>query len=413
MTTLLALAELENSEEELVPEILPVDARLSVKGQVSVLVDLFERAVAVAPVKEVIQGTSFVLIESFQATTTHVSYVQVTATDGEHSIAVLDDSLTINMAGAALVPGKRLLEILKLCPEESVRIDIFGNTATIRSGRAVWTVQTPVGDSLPPFPSVEGISLYPVQKQAFLKALETARKAVATTTARTSLMQASVASGVITACDSARVHRQAVDGLPESVSLTLPVRVMDEAIRSLRAYEDEVFEMGSNHQVVVFHFGRDILIGSRLVVEFPDIEPLLLAPAMMNTQKLTVDRKELLESIKRVRVNADPEYFAIFLALNPTKLDKEVFWNLSVRARDRAGNTSQESFSVKYEGGTKAREICLNHKYLTDLLSCTNSDKVTFLLGEDSKTKPAPLLISDKDSGFTGIVSPMSISVIK
>lgn len=400
------LAEMESEDAELIPDIMPVDARLSVKGKVAALVTLFERAVAVVPVKPVIYNTAYVLVDAVAGTTKHVSYVRVAATDGEQSISVVDDSVTINMAGAALVPGKRFLEILKLAPEETVRIDIFGNTATIRSGPAVWTVQTPAGDALPALPDVSAIQLHPVQKRSFLAALETARKAVATSTARSSLMQASIEKGRITACDAARVHRQTVEDFPKAVTTTLPLKLMDEAIRALRLFEDEIFHMGTNHHVIVFHFGQDTLIGQRLVVDFPDIEPLLLAPAMMNQQTLTVNRQDLLDSIRRVRVNADPDYFSIFLSLTPQKQESGVKWFLGVRAHDRVGNTAQEVLEATYEGGSKAREICVNHKYLSDLLSCFTASEVTFKLGEDLRTKPAPLLVTE--DGFTGIVTPMT-----
>ena len=411
MNTLLELSEMEFADTEMTPEILPVDARLSIHGSVSSLIELFERAVAVAPVKEIIRGTSFILLEAFESTANELSYVQITATDGEQSIAVLNDTLTVNMAGAALLPGKRVLDILKLAPSDAVRLDVLGNTATIHSERAVWTVQTPIGDSLPPFPDVNGITLHQVDRKALLEALEVARKAVATTTARTSLMQAEIKNGAITACDSARVHRKVIEGFPTSLNFTLPVRTMDEAIRALKASDSEFIELGCSISTFVMRLGQDILIGQRLVVPFPDVEQLLMAPAMMNTAELTVNTQELSAIVRRVRINADTDFSAIFLAILPTKTDTK--WTLAVRARDRSGNTSQETMDVLFTGGTKAREICVNHRYLFDLLSCYEEEFGVIKLGEDTKTKKSPILIEDSVTGFTAVLAQMAPNLLR
>ena len=54
MTDLLALAEMESDDTELVPEIFPVDARLSISARANVLQALFASANDVTPAKEVI-----------------------------------------------------------------------------------------------------------------------------------------------------------------------------------------------------------------------------------------------------------------------------------------------------------------------------------------------------------------------
>ena len=152
MTSLLELVEQETDDIELIPEILPVDARVAISGQVSEMIELFDRAVAIVPTKPVIANTEYVLLETFDASTLQVAHTQVSATDGERCIAALNDTLKISMFGSVLLPGKKVRDILKLAPQPTAQLVVLGNTATIRSGRAVWTIQTPVGDTLPPFP---------------------------------------------------------------------------------------------------------------------------------------------------------------------------------------------------------------------------------------------------------------------
>lgn len=405
MSDLLELVDREIEDRELIPDILPVDARLSVTGAAATLIRLFEKAIAIVPVKPEIPNTEFVLLETFDATTLQVPYTQITATDGYRTVAALDDTLQINMIGAVLLPGKKVLEILKLAPTPNVQLTVLGNTATIRSGRAVWTIQTPTGDSLPPFPDTSDITLHSVARKPFLRALEVARKAVATSTARLSLMQAHVAKGRITACDSARLHRVVIENLPEELDFTLPVKFLDDCIRSLRAFDDDYFELGANGNTVVLRLGQDILTGQRLLLEYPNVETLALQPAMLNMERLIVDVPELIDVVKRVRVSADPDFAALYLSIRPQKVERETKWTLTVRARDKDRNTSQESLDIKYEGGNKAREITVNHKHFLDLLDSLESTLVEFKLGE----KTAPILVVDGD--FTGVVNPMILTI--
>lgn len=414
MSDLLNLAEMEHIDPEYIPEILPVDARLSMRGPVATFIELFDRAVSVSPAKEVIPGTGFALLETFVSTDSEVAHARITATDGEQTVSVVADGINVLMAGSVLIPGRRMLDILKLAPSTMVRIEVLGNTATIRSERAQWTVQTPVGDSLPPLPTGEGIDMHSVPRKSLLTALVVARRAVAATSARPALMQASIELGHITACDGGRVHRQTIDNFPQGLSLSIPLKVMDELVKSLKASESEFVQVGSNNFHLVFKIDSDSIIAQRLLIRFPDVENLLLGPAMSNQHSLTIDPKELAEVIKRVRVNSDPDFAAIYLALIPGKKDSGglATHTLAVRARDRVGNTSQEVLECQWVGPNKARELCVNHRNLSDFLASYSGELAIFKIGDDTKSVRSPLFLEDKTLGFTGVVQQMRAGVL-
>lgn len=406
MSSILDLAELEG---DLAPEILPVDARLSFDSDKSTLQKMFERAAAVSPTKEVIQGSAYALIETFEDSAETDAFVRVSATDGEQTIAITREEVSVRMAGRALVPAKRVVDILKLAPNDRVRIEVLGDRATIRSGRAQWTVKTPTGDSLPPLPNVDDVKMTSVSTEAFLKALTSTRKAVAGSY-RPTLMQAEVANGHMTSSDGGRLHRQEIESLPKTLTFTIPAKVMDELAKALRNTDDETFDLGVSHEHLSFRFGPDTLIASRLLLQFPNVDNMLLEPAFTNEDALAVRRQDLIDVIQRVRVNADQDYASVFLALIPGKKDEngKVKVSLAVRSRDPLGNTAQENLPCGFKGSLKkARELCVNHKYLTDLLSCTTSDAVLLRLGADTKTQKYPVFLEDKTEGFSGVVQQM------
>lgn len=406
MSNLLELAELEG---DLAPQIIPVDARLSVRIDKADLLPLFERATALAPAKEVIAGSSYALLESQEATPDTEAYIRITATDGEQTVSIQEFNVRVAVSGRVLLTAKRIVDILKLAPEPLVKLEVLGDRATILSGRAQWTVATPSGESLPPLPNVETVKMVQVPTLPFLKALAVTRKAVAGSY-RPTLMQADVAVGKITTSDGGRLHRQTVEGLPENLTFTIPVKVMDELMKSLRSHPDEHFKLGVNDYHLSFQFGKDTLIASRLLTPYPNVENMLLEPAFNNQDQLTVDRKALGDVISRVRVNADQDYASVFLALVPGKPDDEgnSKTSLAVRARDPLGNTAQEVLPCEFEGSLKkSRELCFNHKYLTDMLSAVTTDTVTLKLGSDSKSQKNPLFLEDLEQGFTAVVQQM------
>lgn len=415
MSDLLTLAEMEAPEAEMVPEMLPVDARLSVKAEVGTFQKLFSRAAGVSPSKEVILGTSFSLLEAVESTSDTVPYVRITATDGEQTVSLATtEAVTVAMSGQVLLPAKRISDILKLVPETQVKIEVLGSTATIRSGRAQWTVQVPPGDSLPPLPNVEQVKFQEVPTESFLRGLTVARKAVGHVF-RNALMQLDVANGHITGSDGSRLHRQAMKDFPTNLNMTIPLAVADELIKAIKAADTETMEVGVSEAHLAFRLNGDTLLANRLMLPYPNVENLVLEPAFTNSNSLTVNADELKSVVQRVRVNADQDYASIFLALIPGKKDSEgnTSFSLAVRVRDALQNSAQEIMDCQFVGGSKSRELCLNHKYLTDLLDAYGEETAIFQVGDDTKTVRTPLFLEDTMTGFTAVVQQMNSEWLK
>lgn len=410
MTSLNDLVEMEDAEPEMVAEILPADARLSFTAPVSALQEVFARAAQVTPLKEVVPGTAFALLEVVQATSRTAAHLRLTATDGDQTVSVVMDRANVHMEGAALLPPKRVHEILKLAPTTTAKLEVVGQGLTIRSGRALWTVQVPVGEALSQRLDVSRIETHPVSAVELSNALTTARIAASNTNARVSLMQVQIRNGTVTGCDGGRLHRARVYELSHEINVTIPVKSVDEIIRALKAAGDDMVALGYDEDHVVVEVGQDVIVAQRLRLPFPDIEPLILGPSFDNDVQLTVPRSDLIEAIKRVRVNADPDSAAISLSITPGR-GAEVglpTWVLVVQARDRAGNASKEAMLCDWTG-TNARSISFNHHYLTDMLALVGESTVTLKLGPDTKTTKAPILIEAPD--FLGVIQQMAVVI--
>lgn len=406
MTSLNDLVEMESDDPEIIAEILPADARLSFTAQGTHLQRIFARAASVSPQKEVIPGTAHALLEVVQGTMSQAAHLRITASDGDQTVSVALAGVNVHMEGAALVPAKRVYDILKLIPVSHVKLEVVGQSLTIRSGRALWTVQVPVGESLNQRLDVSGIEMHPVSSTELADALSIARTAAASSNARVSLMQVQIRDGRITGCDGGRLHRARVDGLTYDIAVTIPIKSVDEIVRALRAAGDEIVALGYDDSRVVLEVGEDVIVAQRLLLPFPDIEALILGPVFDNTRQLTVPRNDLLDAIKRVRVNSDPDSAAISLNIMPGKNGDGLSWVLVIQARDRAGNASKEAMVCEWTGISGAT-VSFNHHYLTDMLGIVNDQEVTLKLGADSKTIKAPILIESEE--FVGVIQQMAV----
>ena len=121
MTDLLTLSELD---DDLVPEILPGSAILSFKVDVKKLMSMFSRAASITPSKEIVPGTSFARLEALPSSTEHVAYLRLTASDGEQTVVMVEDGITLKTPGVVLLPPKRVLDILRLAPTTTIDVTV-------------------------------------------------------------------------------------------------------------------------------------------------------------------------------------------------------------------------------------------------------------------------------------------------
>lgn len=406
MADLSELAEMIAEDPELVPEIVAVDARLALKISRTVLTPLLERANAVIPTKEVVPGTAYARIDASLGDESTVNSVTVSASDGVQTLTVVSDEVTVSVPGTALLPAKRVIDVLKLAPTNVITLVIVGSAAVVRSGRAQWTIQLPS----PPPTDIEmpETARVEVPRVPFLSTLTAVGRALPTFNARPALHQVQVEKGRVTAADGSRVHRATVQGLPADLTFTIPARGLDQVLRMLRASKSETFEVGVHDDGVVFAVDADVLSMRRLVVPFPKVDDLLFKPAIENDAKCTVEPKALIEVIKRVRLASDAEYASIIVAIVPEKkVNGEARWSLHVRAKDRLGNASSEKIDCQWAGPVAGQSACVNHKFLTDLLSSLDSEFVTLRLGVDTKTSKKPIYCEDASTGFIGVVQQM------
>jgi DNA polymerase III sliding clamp (beta) subunit (PCNA family) len=184
--------------------------------------------------------------------------------------------------------------------------------------------------------------------------------------------------------------------------MAVPSGALDSLARTLDGSELDEVHVGETDSHLVFRIGSTVFLATRMLAKFPDVEKLLLRPALENRLELTADKAELAGAIRRVRINADPETSAIGLRLSAGAL--------TVVARDKYGNRAEETISAGWEH--PERMVAVNHQFLTDMLAAHPSGSCRFWLGPESGKKRSVLMLRDDDTGTVGIIYQMLASLV-
>ena len=323
----------------------------------------------------------------------------ITGSDGVLSVV---KTLEVNgkHPGKCVFPATRLQTLVKECPTGDINIKVGAKGgkfhALIKAGSTQWTIPLMQPHGFPDFTGFDEFGLVDVNREGFYNALSRVRKAVSTDTMRPYLMLVDVKDGRFQASDSIRYQQVKFD-FP--FDCNIPHRAISELLTRLNNSEVENIGVGQSDNALLFRFSPSLLfISQKFHQTFPDVEDALLKPAIGNDQQLIVDRAALLKAVQRVRITADETTSAVVLSLNLNEV--------AVEAKDKKGGVSIESVPASWTH--PIRHVSFNHQHLTDLLSSTDSE-CKFWFGKDLKTRPTPLFMEDKETGFRGVLNQIRV----
>lgn len=350
------------------------------------LSNLIKRTLSVVPISPSLPSLSNFLVS------TYGSSLQLAATDLNTAVmSVAKKGVQVGDSGKALLPARRLAAIVKeLDSNEKISIGVQNNVAVILSDKAKWTVSLQKLSSYPTLNFSAKLSKY--SRVALLTAIEKIKFAASTNPAQPALTVINGELGKLTASDGQRLQQIVLEKeLP--FPLVLPASKLDLLIKALKDSQIDYLSLGQNEKYTIFATDMNVTALARVSTKFPNVEKAILKPAMENDQELIIDRRALIEAVKKVKVSSDSELGLITLAISSTIIE--------VRAKDRSGNEAQAQISGGIWSSTP-RLVTLSHKDLLDMLYSHDSDKCSVMLGSDTKIKKLPVLV--RDSGLTSVL---------
>ncbi|MGH9355617.1 MAG: DNA polymerase III subunit beta [Terriglobia bacterium] len=364
----------------------------------SELLKELDLAQGVAEKKTTIPILSNVLLEASE------SELRLSATDLELGLTC-GCPARVKTSGAAAVPGKRLLEIVRSLPDSDIRFKVLDNHfMQLTCDRASFKLAGMARDNFPALPAPPnpvatipaGVLATMIQRTAFAISNEESRY-----TLNGALLLLKPDRILMVATDGHRLAQTEreiqVEGLNAELRVLIPKRAMGEIHRLLSQDSDQApirFSKDDSH--LFFPVGHRLLISRVLTGQFPNYEAVLPRD---NSRVIEINKTQVEDAIRRVALLADERSRAVRLQVAKDRL--EIF------SSSGEFGEAQEAIDVNYSG--EEMRIGFNYQYLLDFLDAVGeSEKVKLELKDEQSA--GQLRPSEDDAcRYRYVVMPMRV----
>lgn len=326
----------------------------------------------------------------------------VTATDLEVEMSVPGTAVTGEQDGAITLPARKLLDICRASPDGTVlRVEVNGDKAVVRAGRARFTLATLPAAEFPRVQNSAGGEHIELARTELRRLLQGTHFAMAQQDVRYYL------NGLLLELSGSRLRVVATDGHRMAVGETrLAAPVADTSrviaprksiIEMLRVLADGGEGTTAQLRVDRDHFslscGRVEFRSKVIDGSFPDYERVI--PRGYQKQA-DVPREAFSSALSRASILSNEKLRAVRLELQAGRL--------AVRASNAEAEEAEEELEVQYLGDPI--EVGFNVGYLLDAVNAMSGERVRLELQEASSS----ILLTDPDTtGFQYVVMPMRL----
>ena len=323
--------------------------------------------------------------------------LDLAATDMELSLRTSLDS-QVEAEGSVVVPGRLLLELARLLPDEEVSIEhkLEEAAVEVRSGSATYRLHTYNAEDFPRLPDAAAADRHEVDRELLLETVARVSRSASRDESRPVLtgvlMRFESGKLVMAATDSYRlsVKETATEGSVPELEAIVPARALGELTRIAQAGEG--IELGVHENQVVFSTGDALLTTRRIDGQFPNYRQLV--PETFD-HELTLPREELLDVVRRVAVMAQRN--------SPLRL-RFADGELTVSAQTQDVGEARESLPVSFAG--EPLEIGFNAEFLRDGVESVTGEQLRLKL--ISPLRPA--VLQGEDDSFLYLIMPIRLA---
>ena len=323
--------------------------------------------------------------------------LHLAATDMELSLRSTLEA-EVEGEGAVVVPGRLLVDLARLLPEQEVQIEHRAEEGVVRisCGSATYRLNTYNAEDFPRLPELATLELFSVEREALLETVSRVARSASRDESRPVLtgILARFEAGklVMAATDSYRlsVKETPLEGSVPELEAIIPARALGELGRI--AQTGEQIELGVHENQVVFSVDGVWLTTRRIDGQFPNYKQLL--PEQFE-HELALPRAELLDVVRRTSVMAQRN--------SPLRL-RFAEGELIVSAQTQDVGEAQESLPVAYTG--EPLEIGFNAEFLRDGIESIDADELRLNL--ISPLRPAVMKGEGED--FSYLIMPIRLA---
>ena len=183
-----------------------------------------------------------------------------------------------------------------------------------------------------------------------------------------------------------------------SQSFIIPKKPLNQMKSILSAGDDEKVQVQYNETNAFFHFNNVNVICRLIEGKYPNYEAVIPKD---NTNTLTVDRQNLLNSIKRVSIFANQSTHQVRFGISGQELI------LSAEDVDFS-NEAKERLSCNYDG--EDMEIGFNSRFIIEMLNNLVNDEVIFELSTPERAGLISPAEKDEEEDILMLVMPVMLN---
>src|SRR6266540_2036044 len=323
--------------------------------------------------------------------------LHLAATDMELSLRSSLDA-QVEGDGAVVVPGRLLVDLVRLLPDSEVTIEHRADESVVRitSGASSSSLHTYAAEDFPRLPDLDTVGTFTVERESLLDTVSRVARSASRDESRP------VLTGILVRFEPGKIVMAATDSYRLSVKETelsgdvpeleaiIPARALAELARI--AQSGDTIELGVHENQVVFAAEDVWLTTRRIDGQFPNYKQLL--PETFE-HEVALPRAELLDVVRRVAVMAQRN--------SPLRL-RFAEGELTVSAQTQDVGEASESLPAGWEGD--AMEIGFNPEFLREGLESVESDDVQLKLISPLR----PGLLQGEGAEFSYLIMPIRLA---
>jgi len=326
--------------------------------------------------------------------------VRLSGTDLDIAVSTLIPA-EVDAEGAATLPAKKLVEIVRELPSGAVRVTAAGEQrVNLECGRSKFKLLGISKEEFPRFPAVKFDKGWRVASGDLQKLINHVAFAASVEESRPIL------NGVLWELRSDRMrmvatngHRLArmdvaASGGKESADLILPPKALDQ-IRRLFGPSDEI-EISRSENHLGFRGGQTLVFTRLIEGPYPNYEQVI---PRENDKVATVDRQGLAAALRRVGVVASDQTHRVRLAFSSGVA------KFSVNTPDLG--EAHDEVAITYEGDPL--EIGFNANYVLEILKYMPSDEVRLTFKAPERAATIEPVGWDESASYLCLVMPLRL----
>ena len=310
-----------------------------------------------------------------------------------------------NEKGSVCIPARLLLDTLKTFPEQPLTFSIEdNNTAEISSNHGKYALAYASGEEFPSAIELKDPSSTKMQGDILATAISKTIFAAGNDDLRPVMsgvfFQFSTESLTFVATDAHKLVKYTREDIQASqaAEFIMPKKPLN-LIKSILAGSEEEVTIEYNESNAKFIFDDTEMICRLIDGKYPNYEAVI---PKENPNKLTIERNQFLNSVRRVSIFSNKTTHQIRLKIAGAEL------NVSAEDIDYS-NKAEERLTCGYNGDDM--EIGFNSRFLTEMISNLNSDEVSLEMSLPNRAgilTPADGL--DEGEQITMLVMPVMLN---